>query len=111
MDRKRTNDSERFQIKRLKTVTTRAIKRKTSLFGHIYGRKDDSLIKMVMFARTNGKQEERKTGKKMVTRHRRIQWKRRMVGERDKWSKGMVSGKGDYVIGFEGLRTAGMLDG
>lgn len=30
-----------------------------------------------------------------------------MVGERDKWSKGMVSGQGDYVIGLEGLRTAG----
>ncbi len=55
---KRTNDSIRVQINRLKTVTIRILERKMSFFGHICRMQDDRLIKMVMFARTEGKRKK-----------------------------------------------------
>ena len=54
---KRTNESIRTQINRLKTATTRVMERKISLFGHICRMQDDRLIKMVMFSRTEGKRK------------------------------------------------------
>ena len=74
---RRTNESIRVQINRMKTITTRVLERKMSFFGHICRMKDDRLIKMVVFAKTEGK---RKRGRPT----------RRWVDDIEEWSGGKI---------------------
>jgi hypothetical protein len=104
---KRTNNSIRSQINRMKTVTTRVMERKINLFGHICRMKDDKTYKNGAVCQNRWKKKARKACKKMDRRHYRMEWRKRMDGKDRSRTEKWFFGQRDGVVGLDGLRTMG----